>query len=79
MAQILAVRHFQSLINEKARMSGSPVADPFVVASAMTRRGVVVTEERKPENGARIPNVCEHFGVACVNLEGLMEREGWTF
>jgi hypothetical protein len=39
----------------------------------------VVTEEEKKANAARIPNVCEYFGVNCVNLEGFMERKGWAF
>ena len=31
------------------------------------------------KNAAKIPNVCEHFGVHCTNVEGFMERESWTF
>jgi len=78
-AEILAVRHFQQLIGEKQRLRGWPVADPFVVARAMVVGGCVVTEEDRKPNAAKIPNVCEHFGVQCTNLEGLMDREGWRF
>ncbi len=39
----------------------------------------VVTEEVRRPNAARIPNVCDHFGIGCINLEQLMEREGWQF
>ncbi|MEX2530539.1 MAG: PIN domain-containing protein [Gemmatimonadota bacterium] len=78
-ATILAVVHFQQLIGEKQRLRGWPVADPFVVARAMKSGASVVTEEEWKRNGAKIPNVCEYFGVECMNLEGLMAREGWTF
>jgi hypothetical protein len=76
---IFAVPHFQYLVNEKQRLKGTPVADPFVVASAKIKQGCVVTEEDKKPNAAKIPNVCEHFGIDCTNLEGFMEHEGWIF
>ncbi|MCZ6821218.1 MAG: DUF4411 family protein [Calditrichaeota bacterium] len=63
----------------KQRLKGTPVADPFVIASARIRQACVVTEEGKKKNAARIPNVCEYFGVDCTNLEGFMERERWRF
>jgi hypothetical protein len=78
-AEILAVEHFQQLIGAKQRLRGSPVADPFIVANAMVTGRCVVTEESHKEHAAKIPNVCEHFGVDCVNLEELMAREGWRF
>ena len=77
--QIFSVRHFQQLVGEKQRLKGTPVADPFVIASAKIRKACVVTEEDKKPNAAKIPNVCEHFGIDCTNLEGFMEREGWSF
>jgi len=78
-AQILSTNPFQALISAKARMEGRPVADPFVIASAMARGYCVVTEEHKPENGARIPNACEHFGVRCLNFEEFLAELGWQF
>lgn len=77
--QILAVPHFQQLIGTKAQLVGTPVADPFVIACAAVRKGTVVTEERLKPNAAKIPNVCQHFGVKCLNLENFMRAEGWTF
>ena len=41
-------------------------------------RTVVTMESLKP-NAARIPNICEHFGVRCMDLEEFMEAEGWKF
>jgi len=78
-SQILSVPHFQTLIGEKQRLKGTPVADPFVIACAKVRDGVVVTEEKYKDNAAKIPNVCLHFGVECINLEEFMSRQGWSF
>ena len=78
-AQIFAVPHFQQLIGRMQLLAGRPVADPFVIASANHRGAIVVTEESNKPNAARIPNVCEHFGIACISIEELMEREGWQY
>jgi hypothetical protein len=78
-AQIFAVPHFQSLVREQARLQGSPVADPFVIARAKVLGACVVTEEKLKPNSSRIPNVCKHFCIECCSLEGFMEAEGWTF
>jgi Domain of unknown function (DUF4411) len=77
--RILAVPHFQQLIGMKARLTGTPVADPFVIACAAVRDGIVVTEEKLKQNAAKIPNVCQHFKVDCVSLEGFMRAVGWSF
>jgi hypothetical protein len=77
--QIFQIQHFQYLIKRKSILSGTPTADPFVIASAKVHNGCVVTEEEFKENGAKIPNVCQHFGVDCTNLEGFLDREGWRF
>jgi Domain of unknown function (DUF4411) len=63
------------------QMRGRNKADPFVVATAMTKGIVVVTEEgaRGKRNRPKIPLVCEHFGVECVNVLDYIEERGWTF
>lgn len=78
-AQILQFPHFQSLIGEQQRLKGNPVADPFVIACAKIKEGTVVTEEQLKPNAAKIPNVCHHFNVPCINLEKFMQQQGWTF
>ncbi len=78
-AQILKIPHFQSLIGEKQRLTGTPVADPFVIACAKVRGGTVVTEERLKPQAAKIPNVCQHFTVPCMDLETFMQQQGWSF
>ncbi len=82
--EIFAIPHFQQNISEKERKQGRPVADPFVIARAKCLRDnrldtYVVTSEKLKENAARIPNICEHFGIPWVNLEEFMQRERWKF
>lgn len=77
--EIFSVRHFRMLVSEKDRLAGNLCADPFVIAKAKVIDGCVVTEERQRPNAAKIPNVCEHFGIDCINLQGFMEKERWTF
>ena len=74
-----SVPRFQDLIRKKQRLSGLPVADPFLVAAGHVRDAVVVTEEYDKPNAVCIPSVCRHYGVACIRFEELMAREGWTF
>ncbi len=79
-AEIFQVSHFQMLVRKKERLQGKPVADPFVIAKAQAlEEGCVVTQEVKKPNAARIPNVCEHFDIPCLNLEAFMENENWRF
>jgi len=78
-SEIFKVRHFQAMIRKQERLKGKPVADPFVIARAKILDACVVTQEKNTENAAKIPNVCDHFGIDCINLEGFMEKENWTF
>lgn len=78
-AQIFQTKHFQSLIGEQQRLKGMPVADPFVIACAKIKGGTVVTEEQLKPKAAKIPNVCAHFNVPCIDLERFMQQQGWTF
>jgi len=78
-ARIYGVPHFQQNIERQKLLKGGVLADPFVVAKAAAIEGTVVTMELAKENGAKIPNICNHFGVGCMHLEDFMEAEGWTF
>jgi hypothetical protein len=77
--EILSIPRFRTLIGQKAILQGKAVADPFVIAAAKIRNGTVVTEEREKPNAARIPNVCAHFHIPCLNLETFMKQRKWTF
>ena len=77
--EIFSVAHFQQVIEQKKLLKGGKNADPFIISRARLIDGVVVTMEGKPLNGAKIPNICEHFGITCFSLEDFMEAEGWVF
>jgi len=76
---IFSVPRFRDLIRKKQMLKGTPVADPFLIVRAHVGKGVLVTEERWKPSGAKIPNVCEHFKVQYMNLQGFMSREKWQF
>ena len=76
---ILAIPHFQQVLRSKKGKPKRQTADPFVIAQAKRVSGTVITEEVKPPQGARIPNICDHFDIPCLKLQQLMDREGWVF
>jgi len=87
-SEIFKIKHFQGLIGAQQRLKGMPVADPFVIACAKRHNATVVTEEgwKRPSpplipkpDAAKIPNVCAHFRIQCIDLEEFMHQQGWTF
>lgn len=55
-------------------------ADPFVLALALHRNLIVVTEEVEGgENKPRIPDVCDSLKLEHISILGLMKKEGWTY
>jgi len=77
--KIYSVRHFQQNIEKKKILSGGFFADPFVIAKSWKEKGTVVTEEEYKEHGAKIPNICEHFEIHCLKLEGFLNELDWKF
>lgn len=60
-------------------ISGRTKADPFVIALARARGLTVVTEEGPGnERRPRIPLVCQHYGVPCINILGVIQGEDWV-
>ena len=53
-------------------------ADPFLIAAARVRGGVVVTEEKHSggPNKVKIPDVCDVLGVECITLLEVLKRNG---
>ena len=79
-AEIFRLSHFQAIVRKREQLSGKPVADPFVIAKAKSiEDGCVVTEEANRPHAAKIPNICTHFQIPCMNLEKFMELENWVF
>lgn len=78
-ARIFEVPHFQNNIEGKKLLRGGRLADPFVIARAAIAGSTVVTMEQLRPNAADIPNICQHFEINCISLQGFMEAEGWNF
>lgn len=76
---IYGVAHFHQNIEAQKLLKGGLVADPFVIAKASVDGIAVVTTERFRQNAAKIPNICQHFGVACMHVQEFMEAENWRF
>ena len=56
-------------------------ADAWLIAHAMADGGTVVTLETdlKPESHkVRIPDVCDHFAIRCINTSDMMEELGFS-
>lgn len=73
---------YGAFVNEKTK---SVHADPWLVAQAKHRGLTVISEEKRagsanPKNH-KLPNVCADlvFGVPCVDLLGLVKKQGWQF
>lgn len=78
-ADILKVPHFRALISQSALLKGKAVADPFLVASAVSRGAILVTEELEKPNAAKVPNGCKHFGAKFITLEEMMALENMGY
>jgi len=77
--QIYSVPHFSNSISQQKLLKGGPFADPFVIAKAHIEHGTVVTEEKNTPNGAKIPNICTHFHIPCINLQMFLQQNDWSF
>lgn len=77
--EIFSVHHFQQNIELQKLLRGGKNADAFVIAKARIIDATVVTVEQRKPNSVKIPNICDHFGIACIDLETFMEQEGWQF
>jgi hypothetical protein len=78
-AKIYSVTHFQQNIEQRKLLKGGKNADPFIIARAAVGGGIVVTMEQLKPKAAKIPNICQHFGIQCLTLDEFMEAEGWEF
>lgn len=83
--EIFKEKRFRLLVSRKQQLSGKPVADPFLIAKAISLKATVITEEKKypkiteKTKKLRIPEVCEKFNVPCMSLLEMMTQEGLKF
>lgn len=61
-------------------------ADPYLIAHAQDSNAVVVTQELLPKRSdvepkrmRKIPDVCKHLNIECVDLVGFMRKESMVF
>ena len=69
----------------------TPDADPFIIALAHARQDeidgslfsgkcIVVTQERLSRGSRlKIPDVCAHYGIECINIRKMFNREKWQY
>jgi hypothetical protein len=76
---IYSVEHFQQNLEKKKLLHGGAFADPFIIAKAKINNAIVVTQEQYKDNATRIPNICKHFNIKCIDLEGFLKKENWKF
>lgn len=58
---------------------GKEFADPFVVALGKCNGYIVITEEKGgSDTKPKIPFVCNHYGIGCINILGLIQAEKWV-
>lgn len=66
---------FPTLI--KIRSTGNSNADPFLIATAIIKDGIIVTNEKSGDNKTkdiRIPNVCQSLGISYMNLHTFLDH-----
>lgn len=67
------------LIDPETLRSG---ADPFVIGLARCANATVVTEEKPRKdlsNNPKIPDVCEHYEIRCIDIRDLFREENWDW
>lgn len=57
---------FPNMININKNKKSSSNGDPFLIATAIEKSGIVVTNEKNAPN--KIPFVCKSFGIESINL-----------
>lgn len=76
---VFAVPHFHQLMPRRIQLTGGPFADPWVIARAAAIKGCVISQESRKDHAARIPNICDHFGIPCLKVAEWMQELGWKF
>lgn len=51
-------------------------ADSLIVAHALTLGGIIVVTDESPVGRQKIPAVCRHYGIECIDLRRFLEMEG---
>lgn len=57
---------FPNMININKNKKSSSNGDPFLIATAIEKQGVVVTNEKHGSN--KIPDICKYFNIESITL-----------
>lgn len=77
-SEVRKVMHrFRDFVDLRGKSGG----DPWVVATAMVVKGIVVTGEKRSgeTDKPRIPNVCDEFHVHSMSTIDFICNHGWRF
>ena len=86
--QIEKVKEILAKYPQLVDVRSEVVADPWLIALALEKEEqqklfkevkIVVTEEKIKPNKVNIPFVCRELGIECINIIGLMRKEGWKW
>ena len=69
------LQEFPTMI--KMKSTGNSNADPFLIATAMLKGAIIVSDERLGDESSgdyRIPNVCRKYGIGCITLNDFLDR-----
>jgi hypothetical protein len=72
-----SIEQFEEFI--KAGKDKPVYADPFLVAFAINRDCILLTDERRPNSPKSIPFVCNKLNINSMNLTEFMIHQGWKW
>ena len=78
-AEMFRKEQCRGLVRRQNMLKGLPVADPFVIAAAKVHGACVITDESLKKGAARIPTLCQDFGIECINVEEFLNRENLKY
>lgn len=64
---------YPKIISLKKGKKGNSNGDPFLIATAIENRCIVVTDEKWNMDGFRIPSICFKYGIECIDLFKFIE------
>jgi len=72
----ILAKHPKLVMEKKQRYA----ADPFIIATAKVKGLTIVTEEKVTGtlNRPNIPDVCNDYGLAYINLLQFIKTEKWV-
>lgn len=70
------MRRFPPLVDT---LASTPIADPFVVALALSKGYSVITSETTKKGKVKIPDVCRAYNIKCLKLLEFFREKKWIF